>query len=50
MLEDSGLFTDVGQASKGSVFVTPLFDQMSYRAGGADQTRAIDADLSRGMK
>ena len=26
MLEDSGLFTDVGQASKGSVFVTPLLD------------------------
>lgn len=50
MLEDSGLFTDVGQASKGSVFVTPLLDQMSSQAAEADQTRSIDADLIRELK
>ena len=50
MLDDSGLFTDVGQAYKESIFVTPLLDQISSQAAKADQTRSIDADLIRELK
>ncbi len=50
MLDDSALFTDSGQAFEGSVFVTPLLQQISSQAVRADQTRSIDAALIRDLK